>query len=110
MHEVRSPVAALAAVAETAADSPDDSARHDLVRLALAACRAIERLVMDVSVASVRLERLDVSELVRDAVVAQLVRGAVIEAHVDDDLVVDGDAVRLRQVDRQRDRECNPSR
>jgi signal transduction histidine kinase len=97
IHEVRSPVAALAAVAEAAAHSRADSARHDLVRLALAACRAIERLVVDVSVASVRLVRLDVGDVVRDAVAAQLVRGAVVEVHVDDDLVVDGDAVRLRQ-------------
>jgi signal transduction histidine kinase len=95
VHEVRSPVAALAALAETAVESPD--VRRELVRLALAACRAIERLVLDASVASVRLERVDVSSLVRDAVAAHGVRGADVAGQVDDHLVADGDAVRLRQ-------------
>jgi signal transduction histidine kinase len=98
VHEVRSPVAALAAVAEAAAESPGDGVDlPQLVRLALAACRAIERVVFDVSVASVRLERLDVSGLIRDAVATHVVRGADVAGHVDDGMVVDGDAVRLRQ-------------
>lgn len=98
VHEVRSPVAALAALAETAAESPDDAlVRRELVRLGLAACRAIERLVLDASMASVRLERVDVSSLVRDVVAAHRVRGADLAGNVDDGLVVSGDAVRLRQ-------------
>jgi signal transduction histidine kinase len=98
VHEVRSPVAALAAVAETAAEPSGDAAvRRELVRLALAACRAIERLVLDASAASVRLERLDASSLVRDVVAAHGVRGSSVAGQVDDDLVVDGDPVRLRQ-------------
>ena len=99
VHEVRSPVAALAAVAETAAGSRLESdAIPTLVRLALAACRAIERIVLDVAVASVRLEPVDVSALVRDAVAAHRVRGAEIAVVVDEGLGVDGDPVRLRQV------------
>ncbi|HEU5489735.1 MAG TPA: HAMP domain-containing sensor histidine kinase [Gaiellaceae bacterium] len=98
VHEVRSPVAALAGVAETAAESRGESeALPTLVRLALAACRAIERIVMDVAVASVRVEPVDVSALVRDAVAAQG-RGADVALVVDEGLSVEGDAVRLRQV------------
>ena len=59
--------------------------------LALAACRAIERIVLDVAVASVRLEPVDVSALVRDAVAAHRVRGADIAVVVDEGLGVDGD-------------------
>ncbi len=100
VHEVRSPVAALAAVAETAADSSGDGsdALPAFVRLALAACRAIERIVMDVAIASVRVEPVDVSALVSDAVAAHRVRGADLAVVVDEGLLVDGDPVRLRQV------------
>ena len=100
VHEVRSPVAALSAVAETVADlSADDSMRRELVRLALAASRGIERIVMDLAVASVRLEPFDVGALVRDAVASFSVRGdnVVLEGDVAK-LLVDGDPVRLRQV------------
>ena len=98
-HEVRSPVAALVAVAETAADSRGESDEiPTLVRLALAASRAIERIVLDVAVASVRLEPVDMGALVRDAVAAHRVRGAEVAVVVDDGLSVDGDPVRLRQV------------
>ena len=100
VHEVRSPVAALSALAETAGDSPWDAATgRELVRLAVAACLAIERLVMDATVASVRVEVVDVGALVHDAVAAHAVRGADVVAEArDGDLVVDGDPIRLRQV------------
>lgn len=100
VHEVRSPVAALSAVAETVADLPrDDSMRRELVRLALDATRAIERIVMDLAVASVRMEPVQLEALVRDAVASFAVRGAnVVAEGVDGPLVVDGDPVRLRQV------------
>jgi len=100
VHEVRSPVAALSAVAETVADLPaDDSMRQELVRLALAAARGIERIVMDLAVASVRLEPVDVGTLVRDAVASFAVRGDSVETGDDEGpLVVHGDPVRLRQV------------
>ena len=99
VHEVRSPAAALAAVAETVAESaPGDPARRELARLAVAACRAIERIVMDAAIASVRLEPVDVGILVREAVASHIVRGADVVAEAEEDgLVVDGDPVRLLQ-------------
>jgi signal transduction histidine kinase len=100
VHEVRSPVAALSAVAETVADLPaDDAMRRELVRLALAASRGIERIVMDLAVASVRLEPVDAGALVRDAVTSFAVRGdSVVLDGEAPTLLVDGDPVRLRQV------------
>ena len=100
VHEVRSPVAALSAVAEAAAGAPTgDLPRRELARLALAACRAVERIVMDIAVASVRTEPIDVSALARDAVAAFSARGAsVVTEGVGRQLVVDADPVRLRQV------------
>lgn len=100
VHEVRSPVAALAAVAETAADSSrqEPDALPVLVRLALAACQAIDRLVMDAAIASVRSQPVDISVLIRDAVAAHQVRQADVVAEAEDELVVEGDPVRLRQV------------
>jgi signal transduction histidine kinase len=57
VHEVRSPVAALSAIAETYADvSLEGSARRELAHLAISACRGIERVVLDAATASVRLE------------------------------------------------------
>jgi two-component system sensor histidine kinase BaeS len=99
VHEVRSPVAALSAVAETVADLPaDDAMRDELVRLAVAASRSIERIVMDLAVASVRMESLDAVALVRDAVASFAVRGESVATEGDDaPLLVDADPVRLRQ-------------
>jgi two-component system sensor histidine kinase BaeS len=98
VHEVRSPVAALAAIAETAPEAETaDSTRADLARLALAACRAIERLVLDVAVASVQLEPLDLGVVVDEAVASHVLQGSAVILERDDDLVVDGDPVRLRQ-------------
>jgi hypothetical protein len=54
VHEVRSPVAALVAVSKALADAGDAPTRRELVRLALGACAAIERIVTDIAVASVR--------------------------------------------------------
>lgn len=99
VHEVRSPVAALSAVAEALGESPaGDSGRDELVRLAVAACRAIERIVLDIAVASVRLDRLDVGVMVRESVAAHVLRGSDVVAEAGAvPLVVVGDAVRLRQ-------------
>ena len=100
VHEVRSPVAALSAVAEAAAGAPTgDLPGRELARLALAACRAIERIVMDIAVASVRTEPIDVSALARDAGAAFSARGtSVVNEGDGHPLVVDADPVRLRQV------------
>lgn len=99
VHEVRSPVAALSAVAEAAAGmSVDDLPRGELARLALAAARAIERIVMDIVATSVHMEPLDAMALTHDAVAAFSVRGEhVVVEGVGRPLVVDADPVRLRQ-------------
>ena len=100
VHEVRSPVAALSAVAEAVTDTPADGVqRSELVRLALAASLAIERIVVDIAVDSVRLEPVDVAALVRDVVAVLSVGGTnVVAEGVDGSIVADADPVRLRQV------------
>jgi two-component system sensor histidine kinase BaeS len=98
VHEVRSPVAALAAVAEALADLDDGPGRRELVRLALGACAAIERIVTDIKVASVRPVPVDVATLVDDLVAARVVAGVAVEARVEAGLPrLEADPVRLRQ-------------
>jgi two-component system, OmpR family, sensor kinase len=99
VHEVRSPVAALCAIAETIADSGlDEAARRELERLAVAACRGIERIVVGATIASVRLERLEVGDVVRQAASAAALGGARVEPRVEDGLPsIAGDPLRLRQ-------------
>jgi signal transduction histidine kinase len=99
VHEVRSPVAALSAIAESVGESGVDAAvRAELVRLVVAACRGIERIVADVAVVSIRFEEVDLRELVLDAVAAARLRGSPVQASVADVLpVLEGDAARLRQ-------------
>ncbi len=83
VHEVRSPVAALAAIAGTLAEGRlDAEGRRSLVELATVACRGIERIVTDASVASVRLQVVDPVELVRGVVAAATVRGAAVDLEV----------------------------
>lgn len=99
VHEVRSPVAALAAIAhafvETHAGAPD---RAELVRLAMTACRGLERVVVDAVATSARLDAVDPGTLVREVVATAAVGGARVEAEVAPDLpAVRGDPVRLRQ-------------
>jgi signal transduction histidine kinase len=97
VHEVRSPVAALDAIAQAfPAESGDDARR--LVELALAACRAIARVVTDAALASVRLERVDVGDVVREAVHTAALGGALVSADVEPGLpAVEADRQRLRQ-------------
>ena len=72
VHEVRSPVAALSAIAETLGEADLDSqARRSLIRLVTLACRGIERIVVDAAVASIRLESIDPVGLVGDVVAQQ---------------------------------------
>jgi signal transduction histidine kinase len=98
VHEVRSPVAALSAIAETAGQANlDDEARAELVRLAVAACRGIERIVAD-GVVSVRLEAVELSTLVADAVAAARLGGAAVATAIAADIPrVHADPSRLRQ-------------
>jgi signal transduction histidine kinase len=99
VHEARSPVAALSAIAEAFADTERNRpARPELARLAIAACRGLERVVLDVVVTSVRYEEVDPGALVRDAALAAALGGARVEARVAPDVpTIDGDPLRLRQ-------------
>jgi signal transduction histidine kinase len=99
VHEVRSPVAALSAIAETLSDGElDAGTRRELLRLVLLACRGIERIVADLAVASIRRERLDAGRLVRDVVAGAALRGTQVELTVPVELpAVEADASRLRQ-------------
>ncbi|MGI8974784.1 MAG: sensor histidine kinase [Gaiella sp.] len=63
-HELRSPVAALAALALAAPSASSSADARRLVSLAIAAGRDIERLVGDLDPTSLRLEQVDVGSLV----------------------------------------------
>jgi len=98
VHEVRSPVAALSAIAGTLVEGElDAEARRELVRLSMLACRAIERIVADAAVTSIHLEPVDPVVLVRDVVTAARLRGAQIAFVAQQAPVVDADPARLRQ-------------
>src|SRR5215510_8180079 len=80
VHEVRSPVAALSAIAETIGEGTlDAEARRSLIKLVALACRGIERIVADASVVSISLEPVDVAGLVGDVVATARLRGADVE-------------------------------
>lgn len=99
VHEVRSPVAALRAIAEAARrDDFENSAVLDAIPLAVAACRGIERVVTDIAVASVRLEEVDAGALVLGVVASASVSGARVRAEVEPGLLpVAADPLRIRQ-------------
>lgn len=99
VHEVRSPVAALSAIAESLRDEDDGGpARLELAHLAIAACRGIERVVVDAALASIRLESVDVAALVNEAVATAALVGGRVEGRVSHDLPnVTADPLRLRQ-------------
>jgi signal transduction histidine kinase len=100
VHEVRSPVAALSAIAETFSEGElDREGRLELVRLSLSACRGVERIVTDLAVASIHTEQVDLGAVVLQAVSAARLRGALVEADLAPDLPsIEGDPYRLRQV------------
>lgn len=99
VHEVRSPVAALSAIAETLRyESVEPSARRELADLVVSACRGIQRVVTDAAVASVRLQELDPGRLVRETVAAATLGGAHVRAQVAPVLpLLEADPLRLRQ-------------
>lgn len=99
VHEVRSPVAALAAIAATVADREfDATAREQLVRLAISAGESVRRIVTDLAVASIRFEEIAPSGLVRDAVAAAALRGTRVQVDISAELpLIRGDPQRLRQ-------------
>jgi signal transduction histidine kinase len=99
VHEVRSPVAAIAAIAETLShDRLDAASLRELVRLAVEACRGVERIVGDAALGSIHLEPVDAGRIAKDAVAAAALTGAHVRVTVGADVpVIDSDPVRLRQ-------------
>jgi two-component system sensor histidine kinase BaeS len=99
VHEVRSPTAALAAIAAALADDVlEDDAMAELIGLALAACRGIERIVNDATPGSVRFEDVDVVALAHAAVAGAELGGGRVRATLQPrPLHVRGDPVRIRQ-------------
>jgi signal transduction histidine kinase len=99
IHEVKSPTAALAAIAAALSDDGlDEAATRDLVGLAIAACKGIERIVGDAALGPLRLEDVEVAGIAREAVAVAALGGARIRVVIPSGLpVVRGDALRLRQ-------------
>ena len=105
IHEIRSPVAALVAIAD-AYPSVDADRQAQLRELARKAVAGIEHLLAEPPTAMVRTEPVDVGRVVLDAVQTSglsrtgsaMGAGFSLGVTVADDLIVDGDPVRLRQV------------
>jgi signal transduction histidine kinase len=99
VHEVRSPVAALHAIAAAyGGEELDTVSRRKLAGLAIAACRSIARIVSDASVASIVPADVDPSALVSDTAAAAALRGARVRAVVRGDIPrLRADPLRLRQ-------------
>jgi signal transduction histidine kinase len=98
VHELRSPVAALAAIAEALQDGEiDDELVRDLAGLALRACRSIERIVGDAAVGSLETEPIQLVRLLEDAVAAAALAGGDVRFQGAPDVELDADPVRLRQ-------------
>ncbi len=90
-HELRSPVAALAALAEAAGATTDPTLVRRLVELASAAVLDVERILSDPELLSLRLERVDVAAL------AATFAGPGVTVDADGRRPVQGDPTRLRQ-------------
>ncbi len=99
VHEVRSPTAALAAIATALSDDRlDDDTVTDLIALALAASRGIERVVSDTAPGSLQLEDVDVVPLAGAAVASAVLSGGHVRVALGaSPLVVRGDPIRIRQ-------------
>ena len=89
-HELRSPVAALTALAEAAPGASVDERRRFLA-LAVAASHDIGRLLTDPELLSLRCERLDVAALASD------LAGPDVRVRAEGRVHVDADPTRLRQ-------------
>ncbi len=99
VHEVRSPVAALGAIAVVYSEpSIESDERRTLTDLVISACRGIERVVGDATVSSIRLEDVELGRVAREAASAGRLLGADVRAAVGDGVIhVEADPVRLRQ-------------
>lgn len=89
-HELRSPVAALVALAQAAPSVPS-AVRARLLALAIAAARDIERILADPELLSLRLETVDLGLLVTP------LAGDRVAVRVASPTTVTGDPTRLRQ-------------
>jgi len=100
VHELRSPVAALVAIAE-ALGAPEGVPRDDarrLLGLAVAAGRDVERIVVDATPSSLRPERVDPAALVADVAATASLSSGVVRAEAEPGLPwLEADPVRLRQ-------------
>jgi signal transduction histidine kinase len=100
VHELRSPVAALAAIA-AALSAPDGVPRDDarrLLELAVEAARDVERIAVDATPSSLRPERVDPAALVGDVAATASLSGRVVRSEAEPGLPwLDADPVRLRQ-------------
>lgn len=98
VHELRSPVAALVAIAGAYPDA-DEPTRRRLVELARTAGVSLDGLLTHVSAATLGLFRVDLGGIARDACEAAALGGhaVVAETEEDDAGLVVGDAERLRQ-------------
>ena len=100
VHELRSPVAALVAIAETLSTPgvvPGEDARR-LLELAVAAGRDVERIVVDATPSSLQLERVDPAALVVDVAATASLSSGVVRAEAEPGLPwLQADPVRLRQ-------------
>lgn len=92
-HELRAPVAALAALAAGVVDAPP-ALRRRACALALDAVRDIERLLADPALLAYERAAVDVADLVAATAAAG---GERVVTTVAPGLVVEGDATRLRQ-------------
>jgi signal transduction histidine kinase len=95
VHEVRSPVAALAAIAD-AYPTADGTTRRRLLELARAAVAGLEGLLAADFVAD-EPHRIDAGALARDAAETAAVRGAGVVCEIEPGLIVLGRPDRLRQ-------------
>jgi signal transduction histidine kinase len=99
VHEVRSPTAALTAIAAALTEEGlDEETTRALLGLAVAASRGIDRIVGDGALGPLHAEKVDIGAVAQAAVASAALRGARIRLVVQSDLpAVRGDAVRLRQ-------------
>ncbi|MCY7301727.1 MAG: HAMP domain-containing histidine kinase [Thermoleophilia bacterium] len=91
-------MAALVAIADAYPEA-DDATRRRLVELVRTAAASLDRLLTDVSTATLRLSRVDLGGIARDASEAAALGGhtVVVETEENGDAVVVGDTERLRQ-------------